>query len=91
MPEREPQKEPARQNCKFCGPGFPATWVVVSETGEEFVCDTHHYVLRGTRTIRRERILSDVEWNLNSSYEGHLAEHEFDDMDQWEDGSMYGF
>ena len=89
--EREPQKEPVQQNCNYCGPGYPATWEIVSDKGEEFVCDNHHFVLNEIQTIQKERLLFEAEWTINSHCEEDLAAHEFDDMDQWEDGSLFGF
>jgi hypothetical protein len=89
--EYEPQTEPIKQYCNYCGPGYPATWEIISENGQEFVCDKHHIVLNEIRAIQREKLLWEAEWTLNSHYEEDLAEHEFDDIDQWEDGSLYGF
>lgn len=78
---RKQQKRLARQNCKFCGPGFPASWEVISDKGEEYVCDVHNFVLDKIHTIQRERVLSDTECKINSSYEEQLSEREFDDID----------
>ncbi len=89
--EREPQKEPVQQNCNYCGPGYPATWEIVSDKGEEFVCDNHHFVLNEIHAIQKEKLLFEAEWTINSHFEEELAEHEFDDIDQWEDGSLFGF
>ena len=88
--ERELSKEP-EQACGYCGPGYPATWEIISEKGQEFVCDSHHFVLQEINAIQKERLLFEAEWMINSHYEEELAEHEFDDTDQWEDGSLYGF
>jgi hypothetical protein len=87
--EREPQKEPEKKDCKYCGPGFPATWQVIGDDLNEFVCDKHRSTL--IEKIRKERLLSDAEWTMTINYEEDLNEHEFEDLDQWEDGSMYGF
>jgi hypothetical protein len=89
--EREPQKEPIKQNCSYCGPGFPATWEIISNKGQEFVCDRHHNILNTMRLIEKERLLEEAEWMLNSHFEEDQALHEFDETDRWEDGSMYGF
>ncbi len=89
--ERELPKEPVQQNCNYCGPGYPAIWEIVSDTGEEFVCDNHHFILNNIHVIQKERHLFDAEWTINSNYEEELVEHEFDDTDQWEDGSLFGY
>ena len=89
--EREPQKEPAKKNCSYCQPGNPATWEIISDRGGNFVCDMHHSVLQQIRAIQKERLLFEAEWTINSHYEEDLDEHRFDDMDQWEDGSLFGF
>ncbi len=89
--ERETQKEPIKKNCSYCEPGSPATWEIFSDKGQEFVCDKHHIVLNEINTIQKERLLEEAEWTINSHFEEDLAEHEFDDVDQWEDGSLYGF
>jgi len=89
--EREPQKEPVQQNCNYCGPGYPATWEIVSDKGEEFVCDNHHFVLNEINAIQKEKLLFEAEWTINSNFEEELSENEFDDIDQWEDGSLFGF
>lgn len=91
MKEREPQKEPIRENCSYCGPGYPATWEIISNKGQEFVCDRHHNILNTMSLIQKERLLEEAEWMLNSHHEEDLAKHEFDETDRWEDGSMYGF
>ncbi len=91
MKEQEPQKETIQKNCSYCPPGYPATWEIISDKGQEFVCDNHHSVLNEIEAIRKERLLSEAEWTISSHFEEDLAEHEFDDMDQWEDGSLYGF
>ena len=88
--EREIQKEP-EQACGYCGPGYPATWQIITEKGEEFVCDKHHFVLKEIQAIEKEKLLWEAEWTIVSHFEEDLKQHEFDDTDQWEDGSMYGF
>lgn len=40
---------------------------------------------------KREDLKDEVSWNMENDYEQKLQEHEFDDADQWEDGSLYGF
>ena len=75
MKEREPQKEPIKQNCSLCGPGYPATWEIISDKGQEFVCDRHHYILNTMHLIQKERLLEEAEWMLNSHYEEDMANH----------------
>ena len=89
--EREPQKEPIQKDCSYCGPGHPATWEIISAKGNEFVCNRHHLVLQLIHAIQKEKLLFEVEWRLESSHEDYLSEHEFDDTDRWEDGSLYDF
>ncbi len=91
MKELEPQTEPVPRNCHYCGPENPATWVIVTDKGKEFVCNNHYVALSNIHAIQKERLLFEAEWTINSYYEEYRSEHEFDDMDQWEDGSSYGF
>jgi hypothetical protein len=91
MHEREPQKEPFQKNCRYCEPGNPATWEIVSAKGEEFVCDKHHSLLQKMNAIRKERLLQETEWTANNHYDEEVKDHKFEDTDQWEDGSMFGF
>lgn len=86
--EREPLKEPVQQNCNYCGPGFPATKEFVSDKGSTFVCDKHYTVLQ---KIENERIRFEAEWMLTSHYEEDHDPHRFENIDEWEDGSMNGF
>lgn len=91
MEEHEPRKEPVRENCSYCGPGYPATWEIISDRGQELVCDRHYFVLNEIHSIQKEKLLFEAEWTINSHYEENLAGHEFEDTDQWEDGSLFGF
>lgn len=38
---------------------------------------------------KREETIASYEWRRDSEYEDHKAEHEFDDPDRWEDGSLF--
>jgi hypothetical protein len=91
--EREPQKEPVDLFCLYCPEDTRATWKVINLDGvEELVCDNHRLALRKRKAVQSdEEILWEAEWRLESSHEDYLSEHEFDDTDQWEDGSLYGF
>jgi len=91
MKEREPQKEPIQQICNYCGPGYPAAWEIVSDKGNEFVCPSHHFVLLEIHAIQKERQLFEAEWTINAHFEEDFAEREFDETDQWEDGSLFDF
>jgi hypothetical protein len=39
----------------------------------------------------QQQTQSEAEMNMESRFEGDRQAHEFDDIDQWEDGSLYGF
>ena len=89
--EQEPPKDPAFRSCRYCEPGIAATWEIISAKGGEFVCDKHHSLLTENNAIQKERLLTEVEWKAYDRYEEDFREHEFDDIDEWENGSMYGF
>ena len=40
---------------------------------------------------RREALANEVSWKMENDYEENLREHEFDDIDPFEDGTMYGY
>lgn len=39
----------------------------------------------------KQRVQAEAEMNMEMHHEQDLKDHEFDDMDQWEDGSLFGF
>jgi len=40
---------------------------------------------------KRKEIKAGVDMSLEDDYRANLDEHEFEDLDQWEDGSLFGF
>ncbi len=40
---------------------------------------------------KQQQAQAEAEMNMESHFEEYRQEHEFDDTDQWEDGSLYGF
>jgi hypothetical protein len=85
MQEREPQKESARQSCNYCGPGYSATWEIVSSGGQVFVCDKHHTVLQQINAIEKERLLVNAEWTMIAHFEEDQERHKLEKLDEWED------
>jgi hypothetical protein len=40
---------------------------------------------------KQQQTQAEAEMNKDSAFEEHQQDHEFDDTDQWEDGSLFGF
>jgi len=86
MQEREPQKEQNQRNCNYCGPGWPAVWDVVTDEGEVFVCDNHHFVLRQIHVVGLERKVGEEEWTEVPDFMNQNFEEEYvDDFGDWKD------
>jgi alpha-acetolactate decarboxylase len=39
----------------------------------------------------REQATLNAEWKMENGFDENIGDGEFKDMDQWEDGSLYGF
>ena len=91
MQEREPQKETTQRNCNYCGPGWPAVWEVVTDEGEVFVCDNHHFVLRQIHVVGLERKVGESEWKEVFDFgEQDLEGDYLDDLGDWKELINYG-
>ena len=85
MTEREPFKE-NEIYCAYCGPRWNAVWELVTDEGEVFVCDEHHFVLRQIHLVGVERKLGEDEWKEVIDFkEQELEGGYLDDLGDWKD------
>lgn len=86
MQEREPQEEPIQPKCNYCGPGWPAVWELVTDLGEETVCDNHHFILREIHSVKRERKIGEKGWiEVDEFKKLDFADEHFEDLGDWKD------
>ena len=64
--------------------GLPIT-VLVDYAIRSYVCAYQE------NKRKKEALQDEVSWNLENNSRQQREDHEFDDTDAWEDGTMYGY
>ena len=85
----EIDKEPRKENeiwCAYCGPGWKASWELMTSEGEEVVCDDHHFILRQVHLVDFERKIGEEKWNeVLVVQEEDLESKPLIDLGDWKD------
>ena len=83
------EKEPPKENeiwCAYCGPGWNAVWQLVTDEGELFVCNDHHFILRQIHVAGLERQIGEEKWKEVIDFKDQDLEGErLDDLGDWKD------
>ena len=85
----EIDKEPSKENeiwCAYCGPGWKASWELVTDEGGLFVCGNHHFILRQIHAVGLERQIGEENWReVSPSNEQDLEGEPWEDLGDWKD------
>jgi hypothetical protein len=84
------EKEPLKENetwCAYCGPGWKAAWELVTDEGQVFVCDNHHFILRELNAVGLERKIGEEEWTKVSDFGTSVEDgvDDSEDLGDWKD------
>ena len=87
MAERENERHKENEIwCAYCGPGWKAGWELVTDLGEEIVCDNHHFVLREINAIKMERKIGQKEWiEVPDFKKQDFEDEQLEDLGDWKD------
>jgi hypothetical protein len=82
--EREPLIEPIQQNCNYCGPGWTATWELVTDKGQEYVCTNHKFIMEQINVVSFEKEVGQKGWSEVHDID-QLEGKGIDDIGDWKD------